>query len=102
MKIKTFILILVCSGAFCATAQAMTPQACYKRDSNCTKMCDKANGPDWRHECFMLCNKYLDNCLANGVWTDQSKAVLSPVGDKGGLTNPRTPIGKAVPLTKAQ
>ena len=28
--------------------------------------------PNWRHECFMRCNIYLDNCLGQGTWTDKA------------------------------
>jgi len=56
---------------------SMTPQECYKRDSNCTQFCGQVKDPDWRHECFMRCNIYLDNCLSRGVWTDQ-KLTLDP------------------------
>lgn len=55
-----------------AIVPSMTPQECYKRDSNCTQFCGQVQDPDWRHECFMRCNIYLDNCLSRGVWTDQS------------------------------
>jgi len=84
------------------TASALSPQQCYKRDVNCTKFCGDVKDPDWRHECFMRCNIYLDNCLGTGVWTDQSKAVLSPDSDIGGPKNPRAPIGKITPLIEAQ
>jgi hypothetical protein len=50
----------------------MTPQECYRRDSNCTQFCGRVQDSEWRHECFMLCNKYLDNCLGRGIWTDQA------------------------------
>lgn len=84
-----------------STAAALSPQQCYKRDVNCTKFCGDVKDADWRHECFMRCNIYLDNCLGTGVWTDQSKAVLSPDGGVGSA-NPRAPIGKVTPFTKAQ
>jgi hypothetical protein len=58
-------------------AARMTPQECYKRDSNCTKFCGQVKDPDWRHECFMRCNKYLDNCLGRGVWTDRAATRFS-------------------------
>jgi hypothetical protein len=83
-------------------ASALNPQQCYKRDVNCTKFCGGVKDPDWQHECFMRCNIYLDNCLGTGVWTDQSKAVLSPDSDTGGPQNPRSPIGKLAPITEAQ
>lgn len=84
-----------------STASALSPQQCYKRDSNCTQFCKDAKD-DWRNECFKRCDIYLDNCLGTGVWTDQSKAVLSPNNDTGGPKNPRAPIGKVAPLTEAQ
>ncbi len=55
-----------------AIVASMTPQECYRRDSQCTQFCGRVQDPDWRHECFMRCNIYLDNCLSRGVWTDQS------------------------------
>lgn len=59
------------SGIGVAPAR-MKPQWCYMRDSRCTEFCGKVQDPDWRHECFMLCNRYLDNCLSRGVWTDRA------------------------------
>jgi hypothetical protein len=56
---------------------SMTPQECYKRDSQCTQFCGRVKDPKWRHECFMRCNIYLDNCLSRGIWTDRSAALNS-------------------------
>ena len=55
-----------------AIVPSMTPQECYKRDSQCTQFCGRVQDPDWRYECFSRCNIYLDNCLSRGVWTDQA------------------------------
>ena len=74
-------------------AHAMSPQECYKRDSNCTQFCGNVTDPDWRHECFMRCNIYLDNCLATGNWTDQS-ATLSPGSDPTPPKRPKADIGR--------
>ena len=59
------------SGMSIAPAR-MTPQWCYMRDSRCTQFCGNVKDPNWRHECFMRCNIYLDNCLSSGVWTDRA------------------------------
>jgi hypothetical protein len=59
-------------GAMAIQPATMTPQECYRRDSNCTQFCGKVKDPYWRYECFALCNKYLDNCLGTGVWTDRA------------------------------
>ena len=53
-------------------AARMSPQECYKRDSNCTQFCGKVKDASWRYECFSRCNIYLDNCLGRGVWTDRA------------------------------
>ena len=97
-------LIVLCAGIMVPAAafSAMTPQQCYKRDSQCTRFCDGANGADWRHECFMRCNIYLNNCLDRGVWTDKAKAVLTPDGGGGGPKSTRSPIGKIAPLSKSE
>lgn len=50
----------------------MTPQWCYHKDSHCTQFCGAVQDPRWRYECFSLCDKYLDNCLDRGIWTDQA------------------------------
>jgi hypothetical protein len=60
-----------------AIVASMTPQECYRRDSRCTQFCGRVQDPDWRHECFMRCNIYLDNCLSRGIWTDRSAALNS-------------------------
>jgi len=52
----------------------MKPQYCYWRDSRCTQFCAGAD-PDMKYECFSLCDKYLDNCLSRGVWTDRAARV---------------------------
>ena len=64
---------LVAGSLLLATpgAEAMTPQACYKRDSQCTQFCGRVKDANWRHECFMRCNIYLNNCLSSGTWTDR-------------------------------
>jgi hypothetical protein len=95
-----FALGLTAVSLLNSTASALTPQQCYKRDSNCTQFCKDAKA-DWRNECFSRCDIYLDNCLGTGVWTDQSKAVLSPDSDTSGPKNPRAPIDKATPLIDA-
>jgi len=59
------------SGMGVAPAR-MTARWCYKKDSNCTQFCGAVTDPDYRYECFGLCDKYLDNCLGRGVWTDQA------------------------------
>ena len=52
----------------------MTAQWCYKKDSNCTQFCGRVQDPDWRYQCFSLCDSYLDNCLDRGKWTDRAAA----------------------------
>jgi hypothetical protein len=92
---------LAAASLLTSTASALTPQQCYKRDSNCTQFCKDAKA-DMRNECFNRCDIYLDNCLGTGDWTDQSKAVLSPDSENGGPVNPRSPIGKVAPLLEVQ
>lgn len=64
---------------------AMTPQQCYQRDSQCTQFCGNVKDNNWRYECFSRCDIYLNNCLSNGVWTDQTLTVDPGTGG-GGLT----------------
>jgi len=93
-RIACTVLLGLTAAAFAApVAEArMTPQQCYQRDSNCTQFCGDVKDSEWRHECFMRCNKYLDNCLSKGVWTDQgamadpgSDPTTPPKGPKGGV-----------------
>jgi hypothetical protein len=62
------------SGMGVAPAR-MSAKWCYWKDVGCTDFCGGVQDPEWRHECFMRCNLYLNNCLDRGVWTD--KAALS-------------------------
>ena len=50
----------------------MTPQWCYRRDSQCTRFCANVPDPNWRYECFSRCDIYLGNCLDRGKWTDRA------------------------------
>jgi len=59
-----------------AASLRMSPQGCYRRDSNCTQFCAQIKDADWRYECFSRCNIYLDNCLSTGNWTDRVAAQL--------------------------
>lgn len=59
-------------GAPGVEAARMRPEYCYWRDSRCTQFCGKVKDQYWRYECFSLCDKYLDNCLSRGVWTDRA------------------------------
>jgi hypothetical protein len=42
-------------------SSGLTPQQCYRRDSDCTQMCGEVTG-DLRYECFGIC----DRLRANG------------------------------------
>jgi hypothetical protein len=54
----------------------LTPEQCYRRDSQCTEFCGRVTG-DLRYECFAICDRMLDNCLTTGDW-DDSPAALDP------------------------
>jgi hypothetical protein len=47
----------------------LNPQQCYRRDSDCTRMCGDVTG-DLRYECFSVCDRMLDRCLSTGEWLD--------------------------------
>ena len=57
-------------------AARMTAQWCYYRDSRCTQFCGGVN-PDYRYECFSICDKKLSNCLDIGRWTEKA-AMFEP------------------------
>ncbi len=73
-------VVLACIGVIGAVGSAsavpptlnssgLTPQQCYRRDSDCTQMCGEVTG-DMRYECFSICDRRPDRCLATGEWTD--------------------------------
>lgn len=72
---KTLLAVSLAAGfglsALAGPAAAMTPKACYKRDSQCTQFCGRVKNPEYRSECFSRCNIYLNNCLDRGDWTDR-------------------------------
>ena len=47
----------------------LSPQQCYRKDSDCTQFCGDVTG-DMRYECFKICDRMLDHCLDTGDWTD--------------------------------
>jgi xanthosine utilization system XapX-like protein len=47
----------------------LSPEQCYRRDSDCTQMCGEVTG-DLRYECFSICDRMLDRCLGTGEWSD--------------------------------
>jgi len=53
-------------------SSGLTPQQCYRRDSDCTQMCGEVTG-DLRYECFGICDRMLDRCLETGDWTDSAQ-----------------------------
>lgn len=50
-------------------SSGLSPQQCYRRDSDCTQFCGDVTG-DRRYECFGICDRMLDRCLSTGEWTD--------------------------------
>jgi len=54
-------------------SSGLTPQQCYRRDSDCTQMCGDVVG-DLRYECFGICDRMLDRCLSTGDWSDSLEA----------------------------
>jgi hypothetical protein len=48
----------------------LTPEQCYRKDSDCTQFCGEVTNPDYRYECFGICDRMLDRCLDTGDWTD--------------------------------
>lgn len=57
-------------------SSGLTPQQCYQRDSGCTQFCGEVSG-DMRYECFLICDRMLDNCLETGDW-DDSPSEMDP------------------------
>jgi len=53
-------------------SSGLTPQQCYRRDSDCTQFCGEVTG-DLRYECFGICDRMLDRCLDTGEWTDSAQ-----------------------------
>jgi hypothetical protein len=54
-------------------AARMTAQWCYWRDSQCTQFCAGAH-PDYRYDCFAICDQHLDHCLDKGTWKMKAAA----------------------------
>ena len=48
----------------------LTPEQCYRKDSDCTQFCGDVTDPNYRYECFGICDRMLDRCLDTGDWTD--------------------------------
>ncbi len=67
-------------------SSGLSPQQCYRRDSDCTQFCGEVTG-DLRYECFGICDRMLDRCLTTGDWSDS--LVVDPgtggVPDRGDL-----------------
>jgi hypothetical protein len=53
-------------------SSGLSPQQCYRRDSDCTQFCGEVSG-DMRYECFGICDRMLDNCLETGDWSDSAQ-----------------------------
>ena len=60
----------------------LTPEQCYRRDSNCTRFCGDVTG-DLRYECFGICDRMLDRCLSTGEWTDSRQVPPGPARPPG-------------------
>lgn len=58
----------------------LTPEQCYRRDSDCTRFCGEVTG-DLRYECFKICDRMLDNCLTTGDWDDSPKELEPTTGE---------------------
>lgn len=72
------ILFLVDLGPAAAVpptlnSSGLSPQQCYRRDSDCTQFCGAVTG-DLRYECFGICDRMLDRCLETGEWSDSLTA----------------------------
>jgi hypothetical protein len=48
----------------------LSPEQCYRKDSDCTGFCGQVSNPDYRYDCFSICDRMLDRCLDTGDWTD--------------------------------
>jgi hypothetical protein len=68
-------------------SSGLTPEQCYRRDSDCTWACGEATG-DLKYECFGICDRMLGHCLDTGDWTDSELQIDPGTGkppDKGSL-----------------
>jgi hypothetical protein len=48
----------------------LSPEQCYRKDSDCTQFCGEVTDPNYRYDCFAICDRMLDRCLDTGDWTD--------------------------------
>ena len=64
-------------------SSGLTPEQCYRRDSDCTQFCGEVTG-DLRYECFRICDRMLDRCLDTGEWTDSLEIDPGPGEPPGG------------------
>jgi hypothetical protein len=77
VRIAAFVSICVGGAASPALAvpptpntSGLTPEQCYRKDSDCTQFCGDVADSDYRYECFGICDRMLDRCLDTGDWTD--------------------------------
>jgi hypothetical protein len=61
----------------------LSPEQCYRKDSDCTVFCGQVTNPDYRYECFGICDRMLDRCLDTGDWTDSK---IDPNSGKPSIT----------------
>jgi hypothetical protein len=81
------ILVAVVPGSAIAepptsNTSGLTPQQCYRKDSDCTQFCGQVSDSTYRYECFGICDRMLDRCLDTGDWTDSR---LEPGSSKPSL-----------------
>lgn len=76
-RIAAFLSLSIMSAASPALAvpptpntSGLTPEQCYRKDSDCTQFCGAVTDPDYRYDCFAICDRMLDRCLDTGDWTD--------------------------------
>ena len=75
IMVLAFLGIIVTIGSASAVpptpnTSGLSPQQCYRKDSDCTQFCGQVTDPKYRYECFGICDRMLDHCLDTGDWTD--------------------------------
>jgi hypothetical protein len=73
--VLAFVGVIVVVGSASAlpptlNTSGLTPEQCYRKDSDCTQFCGDVTDPNYRYECFGICDRMLDHCLDTGDWTD--------------------------------
>ena len=85
--IASIVLMGIIDPAFAVpptlNSSGLTPEQCYRRDSDCTVTCGEVTG-DMKYECFGICDRMLNHCLDTGDWTDSELQIDPGTGKPSG------------------